>query len=216
MLMPAFHSNMNFPAPLSVLGFLAGALGTILASLAVLTSFFFRKPKLARVLLAVSSGGVVFYFTLLLAFSIASRDTLLRPGEEKYFCEIDCHLAYSVVGWKIVPAAGVNHYVVTVRTRFDANTISAQRPKSMPLYPGPREVKLVDSAGNDYPLAATAHTALSTPLTPGGSYLSDLDFEVPAQAREVLLLICTRPGWQDHVLIGDENSWLHKKTFFQL
>jgi hypothetical protein len=38
------------------------------------------------------------YGTALLAASAISREWSLPPGEEKYFCEIDCHLAYSVAG----------------------------------------------------------------------------------------------------------------------
>jgi hypothetical protein len=30
------------------------------------------------------------------------------------------------------------------------------------------------------------------------------------------LLINTIPRWPDRLVIGDENSWLHKKTYFAL
>jgi hypothetical protein len=51
-----------------------------------------RKLVLAALVLL---GG---YTTVLLAASAASREWSLAPGAEKYFCEIDCHLAYSVAG----------------------------------------------------------------------------------------------------------------------
>ena len=36
------------------------------------------------------------YVVLLLGASLASLELVLDLGEPKYFCEIDCHIAYSV------------------------------------------------------------------------------------------------------------------------
>jgi len=69
--------------------------------------------------------------------------------------------------------------------------------------------------GNAYSPRAIHGTALDTPLKPGDSYLTDIEFEIPAIARAKLLLVRSL-GWQGHFLIGDENSPLHKKTWFQL
>ena len=92
---------------------------------------------------------------MLLTASATSHEWSLAPGEEKYFCEIDCHLAYSVAGVEQMKtiaggetkqtAAGTL-YLVTVRTRFDEHTISPHRGDG-PLFPSPREVKLVDDQG---------------------------------------------------------------------
>ncbi len=90
-------SNMNFPAPLAVVGFLAAIGILFLALSAVLIFWFARKPKFARIA-AISIGAVsVVYFSLLFGFSAGSHETALARGQEKYFCEIDCHLAYSIV-----------------------------------------------------------------------------------------------------------------------
>ena len=36
------------------------------------------------------------YVPLLAGAAFFSRERTLRPGEWKYFCEVDCHIAYSV------------------------------------------------------------------------------------------------------------------------
>lgn len=54
------------------------------------------------------------------------------------------------------------------------------------------------------------------PLRPGDSYNTEMEFRLPNDATDLRLLIQTIPAWPDRVLIGDENSWLHKKTYFAL
>ena len=175
-----------------------------------------RKPKFARGTgTAVGIGGVL-YFGLLLGFSASSHDRALALGQEKYFCEIDCHLAYAVVDVKTQLRGDSNDYVLTLRTRFDETTISRQRPKDAPLGPSPREVGIIDSSGRAYEPVSTAGASLMTPLRPGDSYKTEMEFRIPKDAGGLLFLIQTSPAWPDRVLIGDENSWLHKKTYFAL
>jgi hypothetical protein len=206
-------SNMNFPAPLAVLGFLAACGGLFLALAAALIFWFARKPKFARLAALVIGTGAVFYFALLFAFSAGSHETVLAQGQEKYFCEIDCHLAYSVVDVKTQPGG---RYVITLRTRFDETTTSPSRPKDAPLTPSPREVRLVDSAGHQYAPVATSGTPLLAPLKPADSYTTELEFDLPHDATGLRLLLNTTPGWPHKMVIGAENSLLHKKTYFAL
>jgi hypothetical protein len=209
-------SNLNFPAPLAVVGFLAACGGLFVAAAAVVIFWFARKPKFARAAgTAIGIGGIL-YFGLLLGFSAGSHDRALALGQEKYFCEIDCHLAYAVVEVKSEMRGDSKNYVVTLRTRFDETTISAQRPKDAPLLPSPREVRVIDSSGRAYDPVLTAGASLMTPLRPGDSYNTEMEFRIPKEAGGLRLLIQTIPAWPDRVLIGDENSWLHKKTYFAL
>jgi hypothetical protein len=210
---PPVASNMNFPAPLAVLGFLAACGGTFLAVASVLIFWFARKPKFARIAAIAIGAGAVVYFALLFGFSADSHATTLARGHEKYFCEIDCHLAYSVVD---VKTQSDGRFIVTLRTRFDETTTSPSRPKDVPLTPSPRAVHLIDSAGHDYTPVSIQGTPLTTPLKPADSYTTQLEFNLPKDATGLTLLVNTVPGWPDHVVIGDENSWLHKKTYFAL
>jgi hypothetical protein len=209
---------MNFPALLAVLAFLAASAGLFLALAASAIAWFARKPKFARTCLLAVSAGAAVYVALLLGFSFASHPQILARSQEKYFCEIDCHLAYSLLDVKTESAAGSTHYVITIRTRFDQTTISPTRPKDAPLTPSPRAVSLVDPSGRQYQPVAIQGTPLLTPLKPSDSYTTQLSFDVPPtiDAKALRLLITTTPGWPDRVVIGDENSLLHHKTYFAL
>jgi hypothetical protein len=180
---------------------------------AALIFWFARKPKIAYTTASIVGACMVLYVALLIGFSAASHATTLARGQEKYFCEFDCHLAYSIVDAKAQPDG---HYVITLRTRFDEKTTSPNRPKDAPLMPSPREVRLIDATGHEYAPSATEGTPLLTPLKPADSYTTQLEFAIPKDAMGLRLLINTTPGWPDHLVIGDENSWLHKKTYLAL
>jgi hypothetical protein len=173
------------------------------------------------------------YLVVLLIFSFASSEKLLARGEEKHFCEIDCHLAYSVTDVREtktlgdtpnqLTAAGVFH-VVTITTRFDENTINPHRGNGL-LYPNSRVVTVSDQNGNQYfpsvdaqgvlEKSQAAGTPMTIPLRPSESYSTTLVFDLPADIKNATLLI--REGeLVTHFVIGHENSFLHKKTRFQI
>jgi hypothetical protein len=209
-------SNMNFPAPLAVVGFLAACGGVFVAIAATVIFWFARKPKFVRGAGIATGIGAVIYFGLLVAFSETSHDRALGLGQEKYFCEIDCHLAYAVVDVKSHTSGVWKDYVITIRTRFDEKTISSKRAKDVPLMPSPREGRIIDRLGHSYEPVSTVGNSLMTPLRSGEAYTTELEFRVPNDATGLRLLINTIPGWADRLVIGDENSWLHKKTYFAL
>jgi hypothetical protein len=56
---------------------------------------------------------------------------------------------------------------------------------------------------------------MTIPLRPGESYSTTLAFDLPADSKNATLLI--REGESvTHLVIGHENSPLHKKTRFQI
>ena len=210
------YSNMNFPAPLAVLGFLALCGGLAAAVLITAVGLFAGNRRLVRLTWRLAAIAGVTYLILLLGFSVASRERLLNQGEEKYFCEIDCHLAYSIVDVRVAdnPASSEKQYVITVRTRFDEKTISEPRGDD-PLIPNPRIVRLVDSTGREYTPGKNQQVAFKSALRPGDAYNVKLAFTVPTRAKGLKLLI-TSSGWPEHLLIGDENSPLHGRVYFAL
>jgi hypothetical protein len=172
------------------------------------------------------------YGTTLAAFSISSREYTLNPGQEKYFCEIDCHLAYSVPAVEV--AAQINDvrargtfYIVTLKTRFDETTISPRRGDG-PLQPSPRQIALLDDAGRAIPISPEAEQALrntssagaplDTPLRPGESCTTRIAFDVPPTTQRPRLLVASpsSPSWLGSLIIGEEDSFLHKKTLLAL
>jgi hypothetical protein len=213
---PGMHSNLNFPAILSTLGLGGALVGLLIAACILVVCRIAHQQKIARVIVRLVTAGVAVYALLFLGFSLFSHDAVLAQGEEKYFCEVDCHLAYSVVGVKTQPGAASTRYVITLRTRFDETTTAKWRPKDVPLRPSPRTVFLIDSQGRSYAPQSVSGTPLMTQLVPAQSYTTELAFDVPASAHGLRLLVATTSGWPDRLAIGDENSYLHKKTYFAI
>jgi hypothetical protein len=205
-------SNMNFPAPVAVLGFLAAIAGLVLSALAALTFLFVGKAKWTRRLGALIGAGALVYFGLLFTMAFASREETLAPGQEKYFCEIDCHLTYSVLRGREEFQDGHRQVHIVLRTRFDEATISSHRPKDATLSPNEREIVLLDSQGRNFVPVTFAGVPLTRSLIPGESYETELTFRVPPDASRLRLLV-TSLGWEEHLLIGDEKSPGHKKTY---
>jgi hypothetical protein len=172
------------------------------------------------------------YGGALLAHSFTSRDRSLEPGQLKYFCEIDCHLAYSVESVRTAPSLGSapsvaaqgRFLVVTVKTWFDPDTISPHRGNGE-LHPNPRTIELEDSAGIRHRLSlegesvlaagADPREPLSRPLRPGESYTTDLVFDLPPAAKAARLLITENLAVAPFI-VSHENSLFHGKIWFRL
>jgi hypothetical protein len=171
------------------------------------------------------------YLLLLTSVSFASNEKVLPAGGWKYFCEIDCHLAYSLVGAQTAAALGPEmqqiaargkFVAVRVKTWFDERTISPHRGNG-PLTPNRRKVVLVDDTDRSFAPSAespavlarlgNSSTPITEPLRPGESYFTDFVFDVPKDARGLRLLI-TEDDAETRLVIGHENSLLHKKIFF--
>ena len=220
-------------APFVVLAFLltgfVGFVGTVLLLGTLLTR---RWEPARRILLALIAVSCLYGATVL-AVSLASSEKILRAGERKYFCEVDCHLAYSVTsvqtaktlgsGEKQAAAAGT-FYVVTLRTFFDPETTSANRGNGL-LHPNLRMIRMLDDTGQGYAPSLEGLKALDVPagkmvpldqsLRPGDTYETTFVFDAPGDAKNPRLWL-TDPLPLNWVLIGHENSFLHKKVYFAL
>ena len=218
-------------APIVVLLFL-GTVFVLGISLLVLfygaarRSAFFAKLG-ASAVITIAAG----YFLLLAGVSLASSEQTLPPDGWKYFCELDCHLAYSLVSAQTAAALGPElqqtsahgkFVILRVKTWFDERTISPHRGDG-PLTPNRRRTFLVDDTGRSYEpspegqfgLARSGNNSrpMAQALRPGESYTTDLVFDVPRNARGLrLLLIEDDP--ETRFVIGHENSLLHKKIYF--
>ncbi len=226
-------TNGNLAAPVSILSFLGTGLLIIVIGLGLVYSVLKKRTTLRKIALLGIAAIAGLYLAVLLLFSFTSSEQLLAFGQEKHFCEIDCHLAYSVSDLSEVKTlgeapnqistAGMLH-VVTIKTRFDETTIGANRGNGL-LYPNSRVVSVVDESGNKYfpslegqrILEATraAGTPMTTPLRPREAYITTLVFDLPAGTRTPTLLI-QEGSLVTRLLIGHENSPLHKKTRFQI
>jgi hypothetical protein len=195
---------------------------------AVRRSSFFAKLGAGAVLIVA-----VGYLLLLSGVSFASSEKVLPVGGWKVFCDLDCHIWYSVAGMEVAASLGPEmqqisangqFVIVRLKTWFNENTISPHRG-NRPLVPGPRRVILVDDSGRSFGVSSEGQTALaalggsSTPLDqalrPGESYTTDFVFDVPKSARGLRLLI-TDGDSATRLVIGHENSLLHKKIYLGL
>ena len=213
------NTNVNFEAPVAALTLLGSGFLILVTAIVLLQSLIVRKTWRAKIILLAMVVIIALYGSALLGFSLASHYKLLARGEEKHFCELDCHLAYSVVtvSQSAAPANAfpqLNPTVVTIKTRFDETTIAPWRGNGL-LYPNSRELTLFDDRGNRYPSGSQTSTPLTTPLRPGEFYTTDIVFNLPTGAKASKLLI-NEGDWITHLVIGHENSPLHKKTEFQL
>jgi hypothetical protein len=199
--------------PFAVLLFIGAVLTAVALAGAYLFSRITKRERLARISSRVFVGGAVLYLAIVLTGSIASQSRVLAPGEEKHICEIDCHLAYSVAGAKAESVgAGLIRHVVTVKVRFDEETISARRSRTAPLTPNRRYVALIDAHGRQYPGSTEG---LRRPLIPGESYTTEIAFDVPAAAQSLRLVLRNNDA-ETALIISHENSLLHGKTTFAL
>ena len=227
------YTNVNLAAPVGVLLFLGTGFLLFVAGLALVYSVLSKKFGFTRLTLIAMAAIAGLYLGLMLIFSFASSEKVLAHGQEKHFCEIDCHLAYSVAevresktlgeAPRQVTAAGMFR-VITIKTRFDETTIGAARGNGQ-LYPNSRVLSVIDESGKEYYPSPHAQSALeysqvagmplTTPLRPGETYTSSFVFDLPTDIRNPTLLIREGEAVTSFV-IGHENSLLHKKTRFQI
>lgn len=197
--------------------FIVAVLGTLALGAGYVLALLLKRGAWARWLLRIELAGLALYVVLFLLASLTSGTRELAVGQEKHICEVDCHLAYAVTGvrtarqWEDRTAQGT-FYVVTVRVRFDSETIAPWRPRNVPLSPNGRTVALVDGQGRRYP---AADSALQRQLLPGQEYTADFVFDLPADATHPRLLLAS-DDWPTRFMIAHENAFLHGKVLFRL
>jgi hypothetical protein len=222
------YTNGNFESHLAALCFL-GTLGlTVLLAIATVVLFFTRRAWARYTLLAIAVllGG---YAAVLGFFSWASYDRTVARGDEKFYCGMDCHIAYSVRNAQRMKTIGDTtsrgeYVVVTLRSHFDERTIAPWRGNGA-LRPDPPSLEVVDGSGREYPVSAIGQKAweaahlqvhsLADPLRPGESYETTWVFDLPADATS-LRLFAGWSGFPSPFLIGDEATPRHGKTYFAL
>jgi hypothetical protein len=189
-----------------------------------------KAGKVAKFAASGAALTALGYTVVLFGVALATSNKTLPPGDWKYFCEADCHIAYSVdsvqeaatLGPEAKPITTRGRFVVVrLKTWFDENSISPSRG-NFPLTPDSRTVKLIDDRGRQYLPAPEASAVLpgtsaplNTPLRPGESYLTTFVFDVPADARNPRLLI-SDVDLVTRLLVDHENSPLHGKIYLAL
>lgn len=220
-------------APIVVLLFL----GAVFLTGASILALLYGAAHGSKLFAGIGGGAalmiVACYLVLLCGVSLASSEKVLPAGGWKYFCEIDCHIGYSVSGVQTTSVIGPEmrqesahgqFVIVRLKVWFDERTISPNRGDG-PLTPNARRVVLIDAGGRTYTESSEGEAQLARangdagslrqPLRPGQSFAKDLVFDVPEDASGLRLLI-TEDDPETLLIIGHENSLLHKKIYFGL
>jgi hypothetical protein len=185
--------------------------------------FLLRRQwvRAKRVLLALVSF-LVLYAAVLLSSSLLSPQRMLAMRQDRCFDDwclsVERVVQRSTVGAapSIVTAHGA-FYLVTVRVSSRARAIS-QRALDVQIY-------LLDAKNQRYDPAPIGQQALdatgqggqplNSELAPGGSFTRTLVFELP-QGSFQLALVVNHGLFPEVLVIGSEQSFLHKPTIIQL
>src|ERR1700686_5302659 len=123
-------------APIVVLLFLGAVFVTCVSLLVSLYGVVRRSKPYVRIGGGVALTVVAGYMLLLCGVSLASSEKVLPAGGWKYFCEIDCHIGYSVSGVHTTSVIGPEFrqesahgqfVIVRLKVWFDEHTISPNR-----------------------------------------------------------------------------------------
>ena len=217
---------------MGVLLMLATILAAGAAIVAAIAAGYFHFPGLARATqIGVLTWGTA-YTALLISTSLTSREHVLRPGDVKRFCGfyLDCHMGAGVADVRRTATLGAppnevraagEFYVVTVKVTSNARraTLRLTDPTAT----------VVDAAGRSYPRSKLGERALANgigaaiplnyPVTPNSQFTTPIVFDLPTDVRDPKLRLTDTPGIDraiEGLLVGDEDSFLHKRTYHAL
>ena len=185
--------------------------------------FLLRRQwtRARRVLLALGSF-LALYAAVLLSISLLSPQRVLAMNQDRCFDDW-CLSVERIVQQPTVGAATTSviahgtFYLVTVRVSSQARAIT-QRALDAQVY-------LLDARGQHYDPDPPGQQALdvtgqggqplNSKLAPGGSFTRTVVFDLPKSSSH-LALVVTHGLFPDVLVIGSEQSFLHKPTIIQL
>ena len=194
--------------------------GLVAAAAALLTR---RVGRAARIGLALAVWLAV-YAAALLFFSLTSQPQSIPLGQERCFDEMCFSLQSVVVEPTLASAAARgDFYILTIQLTNQAKR-AAQRPSQPDLF-------MLDAQGRSYSqilLAAdipggqgagqpvSARELWNEKVEPGQTVVRQVAFDLPAGVQNPVLVISEGVGSLAAVIIGDEGSFLHARTRFEL
>jgi len=201
--------------------------GLVVAAVMLAISLFTKKTWLAKFTLGGVAAWFVLYAVLLLGYSLTSTERVLATGEAKEYCGfyLDCHIHTVVTGVRTAKQIGDKtaageFYIVKIKVFSDAKNPNIAFRLLEP------KADVTDNKGLNYPRIAEAENLLPT----GGVQLGqdirgsqtiekEIVFDVTEPSASLKLLITEGYGidrYIEAVLIGDEDSIFHKRTYFKI
>ncbi|CAN5666808.1 hypothetical protein BH18ACI1_BH18ACI1_21390 [soil metagenome] len=198
--------------------------GLICAAILLVISYFTKKIWLRTFVLGGVFVWFVSYIILLLVSSIFSEEKTLSFNQSKEFCGFyfDCHMHAAVTGVRKTKTLGDrtangDFYIVKVKVSSDA--------KQATLGFITVDAHVVDDQNREFKRDKQAETQLGEQppfdrkILPVESFEKEIVFDLPTDIKNPRLDI--REGYGiDHVieavLVGDEDSILHKRNYLKL
>lgn len=198
--------------------------GLITAFVLLVISFFTKNLWLNKFVFGAVAVWFVFYAILLFGTSLFSTEKRLALNESKAFCGfyIDCHLHAAVTDVRKTKTLGDktakgDFYIVKVKVSSDA--------KRAALGLITVDTRVMDDRNRQFNRNVAAEAELGDQpeferkISPVESFEKEIVFDLPSEIENPRLDI--REGYGvDHaietVLIGDEDSVLHKRNYFKL
>jgi hypothetical protein len=177
-----------------------------------------RRDRVRRNLVRLACFAGV-YFLLEIAVSLAAPQQILNRGETRRFDDWCIAVTDAAATRQIetTSAEPEKFVILTLRVFSEARRVSQAAPHA--------SVHLLDAQGNRYDVFGPGQAAyerahglqpsLGTRLGPLGSFSSVRVFRVPSGVRQVDV-ITPHGGGPGALIIGDENSFLHKRTVIRI
>ena len=198
--------------------------GLMVAAILLAVSLIKKKTWLTKFTLGGVAVWFVFYAAMLFGFSFASTERTLAMNEPKEYCGfyLDCHMHTAVSGVRRsktigdVTASG-EFYIITIKVFSNA--------KAATLGFTTVDAHVVDASSRTYTRDQRAEEQLSDQLpfdrkiSPVESFEKEIVFDLPVDVQNPRLDISEGYGIDkaiEAVLVDDEDSILHKRTYFKL
>jgi len=201
--------------------------GIIVAAILLAISFYTKKNWLRTFVLGGVTTWLVGYIILLLVASIFSEEKTLGLNEPKEFCGfyLDCHMHTSVSGVRKTKTIGDKtakgeFYVVTVKVSSDAKraALGLHAPQAQ-VFDASGKIFERDRDAENVLIASATEQPFDQKIPAGASFEKEIVFDLPAEVKNPRLDIAEGIGIDkaiETVLIGDEDSILHKRNYFKL
>ena len=176
-------------------------------------------------------GGVavwfVFYAAMLFGFSFLSEEKVLALNEPKEYCGfyLDCHLHTSILQVRTAKQIGNQtaqgtFYIVKVKVSSDAKNPNIAfrllEPKAEATDESGKIYTRNTEAENQLP---TAQVQLNQDIKGTETIEKEIVFDIPESSGTLKLLITEGYGvdkYIEAILVGDDDSILHKQRYFSL
>lgn len=198
--------------------------GLVVAAILFAVSIYTKKIWLRNFVLGGVSVWFVFYFAMLIGFSLTSKEKDLALNEAKEFCGfyLDCHMHTAVTDVRKTKTIGNKtangeFYIVKVKVFSNAKAASLGLTTV--------DAHVVDTAGRTYYRDTEAESSLppqpdfEKTISPVENFEKEIVFDLLVDTRNPRLDL--REGYGiaraiEAILVDDEDSILHKRAYFRL